>query len=576
MFFSSKKQDSVYRLGQELPLPERFRFSGKQSDSVLEEGKNRLIVTIFLFCAAFTIVGGKLCSVSLHGFSEEPRRERRIQTRALDIKMERADIIDRNGVVLATSLPSADLYVDTEKLKNPETLAAAVAETLPDVKYKPLLKKLKSGKKFVYVKRNLIPRELYEANRLGFPQLNFETGEVRVYPQGPLFSHVLGWADIDGKGISGVEQAMNDKLLKDKEILRLSLDAGVQNSVRSVLLDSVKKYMAEGASAILMNAKTGEIVSMVSLPDFDPNNRRGAIPPANTITAGKYELGSVMKTFNTAIGLDSGSIKVSDTFDARNPLILAGFKIRDEKKVQKILTLSEVMEKSSNIGSAKIALSVGKKKQREYLEKFGLLSRSIIELPETVIPSAPSSWGDLSTATIGYGYGLSVSPLHVVAAAAAVVNGGVYHTPTLLSRRTASEKKGRRVISEKTSATMRAIMRKVVMHGTAKRANIAGYEVGGKTGSARKVEKGKYVEGKIRTSFLGAFPMDDPQYVLMVMIDAPKGIAETHNFNNAGWNAVPTAGRIISTVAPQLGILPRPFDSKTDAPYVKAALETQG
>lgn len=575
MFFSAKKRNSIYRLGQELPLPERFRFSEKQSPSVLEEGKNRLMFAMLLFCAAFAVVGGKLCTVSLCGFSEEPRRERQTPTRALDIKMERADITDRNGVVLATSLPSADLYVNTEKLKNPETLAAAVAETLPDVKYKTLLKNLKSGKKFVYVKRNLIPREQYEVNRLGFPQLNFEKGEVRLYPQGPLFSHVLGWADIDGNGIAGVELAMNDKLMKDKEILRLSLDAGVQDAVRSILADSIKKYMAEGASAILMNAKTGEIVSMVSLPDFDPNNRRGAIPPANTITAGKYELGSVMKTFNTAIGLDSGSIKLSDTFDARNPLILAGFKIEDEKKVRKILTLSEVMEKSSNIGSAKIALSVGKKKQREYLEKFGLLSRSVIELPETVIPSAPASWGDLSTATIGYGYGLSVSPLHVVAAAAAVVNGGVYHTPTLLSRRTKSEKIGRRVISEKTSAKMRAIMRNVVMRGTATRANVAGFEVGGKTGSARKVEKGKYVEGKIRTSFLGAFPMDDPQYVLMVMIDAPKGIAETHNYNNAGWNAVPTAGNIISTVAPQLGILPRPFDNKTDAPYVKAALETR-
>lgn len=575
MFFSAKKRDSIYRLGQELPLPERFRFSEKQSPSVLEEGKNRLMFAMLLFCAAFAVVGGKLCTVSLCGFSEEPRRERQTQTRALDIKMERADITDRNGVVLATSLPSADLYVNTEKLKNPETLAAALAETLPDVKYKTLLKNLKSGKKFVYVKRNLIPREQYEVNRLGFPQLNFEKGEVRLYPQGPLFSHVLGWADIDGNGIAGVELAMNDKLMKDKEIQRLSLDAGVQDAVRSILADSIKKYMAEGASAILMNAKTGEIVSMVSLPDFDPNNRRGAIPPANTITAGKYELGSVMKTFNTAIGLDSGSIKVSDTFDARTPLILAGFKIQDEKKVQKILTLSEVMEKSSNIGSAKIALSVGKKKQREYLEKFGLLSRSVIELPETVVPSAPTSWGDLSTATIGYGYGLSVSPLHVVAAAAAVVNGGVYHTPTLLSRRTKSEKIDRRVISEKTSAAMRAIMRKVVMHGTARQANVPGFEVGGKTGSARKVEKGKYVEGKIRTSFLGAFPMDDPQYVLMVMIDAPKGIAETHNFNNAGWNAVPTAGNIISTVAPQLGILPRPFDNKTDAPYVKAALETR-
>lgn len=579
MFHFSKPTDAPYKRGQELPLPERFRFSGKQSDDSLEEGKNRLVLTMFGFCLAFAAVAVQLCNVSLRGVSVETRKSDKAQARAVDIKMDRADITDRNGIVLATSLPSADLYVDTENLKNPETIAAALAETLPDVKYQPLLKQLKSGKKFVYVKRNLIPRELYEVNRLGFPQLNFETKEVRVYPQGSLFSHVLGVTNIDGKGVSGVEMAMNNKLTQDKETVRLSLDLGVQAAVRSVLLENIKKFSALGASAILMNAKTGEIVSMVSLPDFDPNNRQNARENQffNTTTSGVYEAGSIMKTFNTAIGLDTGTVKVTDTFDARNPLILANFKIQDEKKLQKILTLSEVMEKSSNVGSAKIALAVGGKKQREYLTNFGFLDAPEIELPEKGRPLYPKKkWRDVNTATISYGYGLSVSPLQVVAAAAAVVNGGIYRNPTLLSRPFGKKNYERRVISEKTSKTMRAIMRRVVTQGTATRANIPGFEVGGKTGSAQKNTRGGYIKGTVQTSFLGAFPMDDPQYVLMVMMDAPKGIAETYNLNNAGWNAVPTAGQIISTVAPQLGISPRPFDSKTDAPYVKAAFETQG
>ena len=572
-----KKNDIAYKLGCELPLPERFRFADKQAGKTLEAGKGRLLVTMLGFCVAFAIVGGQLCRISLRGAAPALRREEKPQTRAVDIKMNRADITDRNGVVLATSLPSADLYVDTENLKNPETLAAALAETLPDVKYKSLLKKLKSGKKFVYVKRNLIPRELYEANRLGFPQLNFEIKEMRIYPQGSLFAHVLGSTDIDNNGISGAEKAFNKKLSESKENVRLSLDVGIQSSVRAVLSENIGKYSAEGGAAVLMNAKTGEIVSMVSLPDFDPNNLQNAAKSNlfNAATLGVYEVGSVMKMFNTAIGLETKKIKVTDTVDASHPVVLANYTIQDVPKLRRELSVPEIMIHSSNIGSAKIALAVGAEKQREYLQKFGFFNAPQIELPEKGRPLYPEKWRDVSTATIGYGYGLSVSPLHVVAAAAAVVNGGVYHTPTLLSRRSGKEIVGHRVISDKTSKTMRAIMREVVIKGSGRRANVAGFEVGGKTGSARKLVNGKYVEGSLRTSFLSAFPMDDPQYVLMVMLDSPKKIKETYYLNTAAWNAVPTAEQIITTVAPQLGIMPRPFDPKREAPYVKSALETQ-
>ncbi|MBR1777991.1 MAG: penicillin-binding protein 2 [Alphaproteobacteria bacterium] len=576
MFRFFKKSGIFYTLGQEIPLPDRISLADKKSSDSLESGKNRLLCTMALFFGAFCVISVRLCALTvLNAPTEELIKPEESKTYALELKMNRADIVDRNGVLLATSLPSADLYVDAEKIKNPETIAAALAQTLPELEYKSLLKKLKSKKNFVYIKRGLTPKEQYEVNRLGFPQLNFQSAEMRIYPQGSLVSHIIGTTDVDNHGIAGIEKTFNARLSDQKEPVRLSLDIGIQDSVRSALIDSITKYQAEGAAAVLMNAKNGEIISMVSLPDYDPNNLKNAKKSHlfNTASLGVYEVGSIMKLFNTAIGLDLNKIKVSDKIDAGKPIIMAKHSIVEpEAKNRRELTIPEILIHSSNVGSAKIALAIGAEKQQEYLRRFGFFEAAHIELPEKGRPLLPVRWREVNTATVGYGYGVALTPVHVAAAAAAIVNGGIYNPPSLVSKRASDEIIGQRVISQKTSDIMRGMMRLVVTEGSGRKANVPGYEVGGKTGSAQKIVNGKYLENTLRTSFISAFPMDNPQYVLMVMLDAPKGIKETYNLNTAAWNAVPTAEKIIAAVAPQLGITPRPYEAKQAAPYVKALL----
>lgn len=578
MRFSLSKRGAYYCPGDEIPLPERPSLADRQAGASLEQGKTRVLIAMFGFFSMFSVIGYRLIDVSLRGGRVETARIEKAEVPAADKAAGRADIVDRNGIVLASSLPFADLHVDASKIKDPEAVAAALAETLPDLNYKVLLKKLKSKRNFVYIKRNLIPREQYEVNRLGIHELEFEGTERRLYPQGALLSHVLGATDVDGKGIAGVEKAFNGRLSERGEPLRLSLDSGIQSTVRDILSEGMTHYGASGAAAVLLNAKTGEIVSLVSLPDFDPNNLNKAKQSDmfNAATVGVYELGSVMKMFNTAIALDLKKVKITDKIDAGKPIVLAGFPITEpEEKNRRPLSIPEIMIHSSNVGSARLALDIGPEKQEEYLRRFGLLSAPNVELPERGRPILPNRWSEISTAYIGFGYSLSVSPLQAAAAAAAVVNGGIYHTPRLTPVAPDEEIVGRRVISKKTSETMRAIMRMVVLEGSGRRANVPGYEVGGKTGSARKTVNGQYVEGEVRTSFLSAFPMDNPQYVLMVMLDSPKKIKETYNLNNAAWNVVPTANKIISAVAPQLGIAPRPYEYKQAAPYVKTALNAQ-
>ena len=574
-----RKSGPFYTLGQEIPLPERISAADKKSSDSLKSGKNRLLFMMTGFFGAFCAISVQLTRLTVLSASAEMHaKTMESKTYALEMKMKRADIVDRNGVLLATSLPSSDLYIeDTAQIKNPETLAAALSQTLPDLNYKALLKKLKGKKKFVYIKRGLTPKEQYEVNRLGFPQLAFEETEIRVYPQGSLVSHVIGKTDSDDKGIAGIEKMFNDRLFDKSEAIRLSLDVGVQNTVHTALADSVEKYQADGATAILLNAKTGEIVAMVSLPDYDPNNlsRVKQSDMFNTASLGVFELGSVMKLFNTAIGLDTNKITVSDTIDASHPVVFAKNTINDEPHLRRSMSIPEILIHSSNIGSARIALSVGAEKQQEYFRRFGFFNPVAVELPERARPLRPASWRESETAFAGFGYGVAISPLHLTAAAAALVNGGVYNQPSLLSKRNSEEITGKRVISKKTSDLMRAMMRLVVTEGTGRKANVPGYEVGGKTGSARQLVKGQYKKNSLRTSFLSAFPMDDPQYVLMVMLENPKGIKETYNLNTAAWNAVPTAEKIIAAAAPQLGIIPRPFESKQAAPYVKAILNSR-
>ena len=318
----------------------------------------------------------------------------------------------------------------------------------------------------------------------------------------------------------------------------------------------MEKFHAQGATAVLMNVKTSEIISMVSLPDFDPNTNKVKTERAlfNMATKGVYEPGSVLKIFNTAMALESGKVKVTDRFDATQPLKLKYNTIKDYRGENRWLSVPEILVYSSNIGSAQMALKVGGSEQRNFLEKLGFFEELDIEVAERGQPLVPKRWGDGTIATVAFGYGVAVSPLHVISGYAAVVNGGVYHSPSLI-KDGAKGKDGHRVISFSTSKAMRKLMRLVVTDGSGKRANVPGYEVGGKTGTANKLsDRGKYVDKKVRTTFVSAFPISEPKYALIVMLDEPQPLKETWGFVTSGWNTVPTASKIIAAIAPQLNL----------------------
>ena len=405
-------------------------------------------------------------------------------------------------------------------------------------------------------KRNLTPSQQYQINYLGDPSLEFEEGEKRVYPHKNLLAHVIGTTDVDNVGISGIEKAMDERLTQSDIPLTLSIDIGIQDTIREILKEGMEKFKAVGATAILMDANTAEIIAMVSLPDFDPNinkvkNERALF---NMASKGVYEPGSVLKVFNTAMSLESGKVKVADRFDATKPLKLRYNTIKDYRGENRWLSVPEILVYSSNIGSAQMALKVGASEQRNFLEKIGFFENVDIELAEKGRPLLPKRWSESTIATVAYGYGISVSPLHVISAYSAVVNGGIYHSPSLI-KDSPKAKNGHRVLSFNTSKAMRKLMRLVVTDGSGKRANVRGYEVGGKTGTANKLsETGRYVDKKVRTTFVSAFPISNPKYALIVMLDEPQPLKETWGFVTSGWNTVPTASKIITAIAPQLNL----------------------
>ncbi|MBO7556573.1 MAG: penicillin-binding protein 2, partial [Alphaproteobacteria bacterium] len=374
-------------------------------------------------------------------------------------------------------------------------------------------------------------------------------------PHKNLFAHILGKTNVDNIGISGLEKELNERLTTSDLPLSLSIDAGVQDTIRSKLTKAVEKFNAIGAAAILMDVNTGEILSMISLPDYDPN--LNSVPEEralfNFTTKGLYEPGSVLKIFNAAMGLESGKIKLADKFDATKPLKLRYNTIKDYRGENRWLDLQEILIHSSNIGSAQIALKVGKKTQQNFLKNLGFFDTiRDFEVTEKAHPSVPRRWGEETTATVAYGYGISLTPLHLISAFSAVVNGGIYHTPTLLKKETPD--KGKKVMSTDTSKKMRELLRGVVVKGSGKRANVAGYEVAGKTGTAQKLVNGRYIDKKVMTSFMATFPVSAPRYALFVMMDEPKASKETFGFATSGWNTVPTAGEIITAIAPQLNV----------------------
>lgn len=537
----------------------------------LETGRTRILVAGALFSLAFIAIGLRLADVTIVKPTGEPRLAATKRTPAF--AAGRGDIVDRNGVLLATSLSTASLYANPRQILDAREAAEKIARVLPGVSAAEAMGKLASDRPFVWLKRHLTPRQQYDVNALGIPGVYFQREERRVYPQGRLFAHVLGFSGTDGTGLAGVEKTFDDVLRSSGGPLRLSVDARVQHILHQELQAAVTNFRADGASAMVMDANSGEIVALVSLPDYDPN-LPNAVPQKaafNRTTLGVYEMGSTFKIFTTAMALDSGASKLTSIYDASKPIRIARFVITDYHGKNRRLNVPEIFIYSSNIGSVKMAQDVGTKRQQEYLGRLGLLTPASIELPEVGSPLMPSPWREINTMTIAFGHGIAVTTLQLAQATAAVVNGGVLPKATLLRPLSGEARNGIQVLRPQTSQDMRRLMRLVVTDGTGTKAEAKGYYVGGKTGTAEKIGARGYRAKSLVSSFVGAFPIDNPRYVVVVIVDEPHGNKQSFGYATGGWVAAPVMKRFVERAAPLLGVAPRP----TDAPEVARVLDLQ-
>ncbi|MDE0391673.1 MAG: penicillin-binding protein 2 [Rhodospirillales bacterium] len=472
----------------------------------------------------------------------------------------RADIVDRNGVLLASNLPTHALYVEPGKIFDREDAIAALGRVFPDLDLERVASLIASDRKTALLRHNLTPEQAHAINRLGNPGLWLERQEQRFYPQGRLFAHVVGFTDVDNRGLAGVEKAVDAELRQRAEAqqgpLALSLDIRVQHVLAEALTETMTAHRALGAAGMVMDVETGELLALVSLPSFDPKgpDRSSAEQLFNRATLGTYELGSTFKPFTVAMALDRGIAGIEDSYDATQPIRVSRHLIRDHRPENRWLTVPEILIHSSNIAAARLAVEVGAERQKSFLDAFGMFDRIPFELSERGWPIVPRRWSEHTTMTVGFGHGLAVTPLHLIASYAALVNGGMAVTPTLLKQEPGAHLVQNRVISAETSAIMRMLLYTVVAEGTGKKAAVPGYLVGGKTGTAEKAIGGQYKRDSMITNFVGVFPIDRPRYAVLALMDEPKGTEETFGFATAGWTAAPVAGAVIERIAPLLGI----------------------
>jgi cell division protein FtsI (penicillin-binding protein 3) len=488
----------------------------------------------------------------------------------------RAAITDRNGDILAISLPTASVYADPREMADAGDAARKLKQALPQLDEDAVHARLASAKRFVYIARQISPQQELAINALGIPGIYFQQTERRQYPQGRVAAQVLGGVDLDEHGIAGVEREFNDRLLDDKAPLKLSLDVRVQAVMRDELAHSMAEFHAIGACGIIMDVRTGEVLAMVSLPDYDAN-KAGEAPPEerfNRAVTGMYEPGSTFKLQTAAMALDSGAVHIWDSFDAAHPIHIGRFTITDFEGKHRYLALPEVLAYSSNLGAAHIAMDVGGERQRAWLKGMGMFGRVGIELPEQGRPVVQSAagWGESTVMTVGFGHGIAVSPLHVVRGTATIANGGTLVRPTILAQipselqgetpEGVGPEAGPRVMQQATSDVMRRLMRLVVTNGYGKPADVPGYFVGGKTGTAEKTAGRGYRKHANVSAFMSVFPMNAPHYAVYFMLDEPKGNRSTGGYSTAGAVSAPAAGRVIARIAPMLGMMPETKDAE--------------
>jgi cell division protein FtsI (penicillin-binding protein 3) len=533
-----------------------------QRRAVLETSRTRLLVGALVSSAMFAALAVKLVDATLIA-PVPPRPVSPIAGPPPAEQMaSRAPILDRNGEVMAISLPVTALAANPRLVENAPALADRLVRVLPQLDRERVIERLTQDRSFVYLTRAITPREMQAVNDLGSPALIFEPGERRFHPQGRAAVHVLGHADVDGRGISGVEAWFDERLRTLRgEPLRLSLDVRVQLAVRDAVANAIREFNAIGGAGVVLDVTTGEVLAMVSLPDYDAADPGGATEDQrfNRITLGLYEPGSTFKLVTAAAAIEAGTAQIWSGWDASRPITYGRFTISDFRGRNRWLSLPETIAYSSNIATARMALDLGPTRHREALERAGLLSRLPIELPESAAPLAPraNAWREINTITISYGHGISVTPLHVATMAATVSNGGILRAPTLQAVPPGETREGVRVFSERTSDIMRRLMRMAVTEGSGRSADVPGYYVGGKTGTAQKVgPRGGYLRDRRISAFVGAFPMHSPRYAIYVMVDEPRPNARSQGYATGGWVAAPAVGQIVARIGPILGLVP--------------------
>ncbi|WP_409431899.1 peptidoglycan D,D-transpeptidase FtsI family protein [Litorimonas sp. RW-G-Af-16] len=522
-----------------------------QDDEFLavSEGRIRIRIGVVAFLFMLGIVLLRLAEIALLS----PQDHRKFLPQA--ITKVRADMTDRNGELLATTLTTYSLYAEPRRVWNPRETAQSLAAIRPNLNVRELEAKLDTDRAFVWLERGLTPKERQAVFELGMPGLDFRSEPKRVYPRGQLASHYIGFTDVDMIGVAGSERAFEDRLKGDNAPdVALALDMRVQFAVADELQKSVDKFSADSGAAVVMDIKSGELIALVSVPNFDPNNPGATSPETrfNHASMSTYDLGSVFKPLTMAMALEDGVANQTELFPVQKPYRVLNKYIRDDHPSDVPLNMAGVLAESSNRGTAMLAQRIGADSQKAHLRNLGLLDRVPVELAESARPQVQRRWGEMATVTVSYGHGLAVSPLSLTAAIGALLNDGLYVAPTVLRRDALNPVETKRVFRQETSDALRHMMRQVVTEGTGRKANIPGFGVMGKTGTAEKPANGGYDQKRLVTSFVAAFPHSDPRYAMIVTLDEPQAIEGTYGYATAGWNAAPTAGQVIARIGPML------------------------
>ncbi|KFG91619.1 Peptidoglycan glycosyltransferase [Sphingobium herbicidovorans NBRC 16415] len=536
--------------------------AGKQRVDLTAIAHNRLMVLLILFMAITMVVILRLAWVGVFAQGADGGDS------ASGLIPARADIVDRNGVPLARTMDAYSIAVRPSRLiGEPAEVARKLHEIFPDESAATFYKKL-TGKGWAYLRRRALPEEVAAVNALGEIGIEFPREKERLYPQRSLAAHVLGFApNAEGVGGMGVEAAFNDRLIDPAlraQPFAISIDSRVQGALESELYAQMVAQNAKGAGGVILDANTGEVIAMASIPVFDPNKLQNYAgkscsesPLCNQIVQARYELGSTFKPLSIGAAMDRGVItSMAKRYDATAPLAVAGFRIKDDHALGRWINVPEILVHSSNIGTARIADEMGAASMQQLFRNLQFDERAPIELKERAKSLWPYNWGRITTMTVSYGHGIAVTPLHLASAYAALVNGGIWRPATLRKLHANEVPEGHRVFSAATSARMRQLLRMIVAAGTGRSADAKGFRVGGKTGSAEKPEEGRYNKSSLVTTFASAFPMDNPRYVVLTMMDEPKGNAQTFGLRTAAWTAAPVVKRVIERTGPMLGVLP--------------------